>query len=229
MGTPESGTVALDDRYIFLSAGIPVGELPGDADRDEIAAAVRAAVSGVLLAGGRLLFGGQPGIVPLVLDVAQDLAGQDPTGENDPPRVTLYQSALYADLLPAEVERLAAAGLARVEMTEAAPGERPERGRNGQSLALMRDAMLSRENDPAAGIFIGGMDGITTEFRQFRESFPDRPAYIFGAPGGAARQLALAEIRATPAAPLARQLAESDRYDVLIAEVVHEVADTLGR
>ena len=78
MGTPESGTVTLDDRYIFLSAGIPVGELPGDADRDEIAAAVRAAVSGVLLAGGRLLFGGQPGIVPLVLDVAQDLAGQDP-------------------------------------------------------------------------------------------------------------------------------------------------------
>jgi SLOG cluster3 family len=229
MGTAESRTATLADRYIFLSAGIPVGELPGDTDRDEIVAAVRAAVSGVLLAGGRLLFGGQPDIVPLVLDVAQDLAGHDPAGQDDPPRVTLYQSALYADLLSPAVERLAAAGLARVEVTEAAPGDRPERGRNAQSLALLRDAMLSRENDPAAAIFIGGMDGITTEFRQFRESFPDRAAYVFGAPGGAARQLALAEIQAKPIAPLARQLAESDRYDVLIAEVVHEVADTLGR
>jgi hypothetical protein len=41
--------------------------------------------------------------------------------------------------------------------------------------------------------------------------------------------LALAEIHETPAAPLARRLAESDRYDVLIAEVVREVADRLGR
>ena len=50
----------------------------------------------------------------------------------------------------------------------------------------MRDAMLSKENDPVAGIFIGGMDGVRAEFGQFREAFPGLPAYIFGAPGGEA-------------------------------------------
>jgi hypothetical protein len=228
VSTTGSENTTLGGRHVFLSAGIPGSEYPGETDRDEIVAAVRAIVSAVFRADGRLLFGGQPDIVPLVLDVAQDLAGEGVAGGNGPPLVTLYQSALYADMLPAEVQRLAAAGLARVEMTEAAPGDLPERGRNARSLALMRDAMLSKENDPVAGIFIGGKDGIRTEFRQFRESFPDRPAYIFGAPGGEARQLAQEEIQETLPAPLTRRLAESDRYDVLIAEVVRDVADRLG-
>lgn len=229
MDTADTGTATLDGRHVFLSAGIPVDEYPGDADRDEIVAAVRAAVSGVFLAGGRLLFGGQPDIVPLVLDVSQDLAGRDPAKEDSQPRVTLYQSELYADVLPAEVERLTVAGLARVEMTEAAAGDLPERGRNARSVTLMREAMLSKENDPIAGIFIGGIDGIRAEFSQFQECFPERPVYVFGAPGGEARQLALAETHKTSASPIARRLAESDRYDVLVAEVVHDVADRLER
>jgi hypothetical protein len=222
-------TVTLDGRHIFLSAGIPGDEYLADADAGEIASAVRAAVAGVLLARGRLLFGGQPAIVPLVLNVAEDLAGKDPAGQNGRPLVTLYQSALYADQISAGVEHLAAAGLARVEITDAAPGDLPERGRNARSLTLMRGAMLSEKNNPAAGIFIGGMDGIAIEFGQFRESFPDRPAYIFGAPGGEARRLALAEIHKAPTTALTRRLAESDRYDVLVAEVVREVAERLGR
>lgn len=223
MSAAASESKMLDGRHVFLSAGIPGSEYRGETDRDEIVAAVRAIVSAVLHADGRLLFGGQPDIVPLVLEAAEGLAGQP-----RPSRVTLYQSALYADVLPEEVQRLAAAGLARVEMTEAAPGDAPERGRNARSLALMRDAMLSEENDPVAGIFIGGMDGVRSEFEQFRESFPGLPSYIFGAPGGEARRLALAETHGPPAAPLSRQLAESDRYDVLTVEVVRDIADRLG-
>jgi SLOG cluster3 family len=219
MSTADSESTTLDGRHVFLSAGIPGSEYPGATDRDGIAAAVRVIVPAVFRAGGRLLFGGQPGIVALVLEAAEGMAG--PAGQ---PRVTLYQSALYADVLPGEVRQLASAGLASVVMTPAAPGDAPERGRNARSLALLRDAMLNKENDLVAGIFIGGMDGVRSEFEQFRESFPSLPAYIFGGPGGEARQLAQEEMEGTSPSPLARLLAESDRYDVLIAEVVRDAA-----
>jgi hypothetical protein len=223
MSTTGSASTTLDDRHVFLSAGIPGRDYPGEADPDAIAAAVRVIVSAVFRADGRVLFGGQAGILPLVLAAAEGTAGQ--AGQ---PRVTLYQSALYADVLPDEVRRLAAAGLVRVELTEAAPGDAPERGRNASSLALLREAMLSKENDPVAGIFVGGMDGVRSEYEQFRSTFPWLPAYIFGAPGGEARALAQEEMAATSPSPLTRQLAESDRYDVLIAEVVRDAAARLG-
>jgi hypothetical protein len=88
--------------------------------------------------------------------------------------------------------------------------------------------MLSPDTDPVAGIFIGGMDGVAAEFGKFRESFPGRPAYVFGAPGGEARRLALAAPRVEVAEPFARRLAESRRYDELTAEMIRDIASRLG-
>ena len=76
MSTAGSESKMLDGRHVFLSAGIPGSGYRGKTDRDEIVAAVRAVVLAVLRADGRLLFGGQPDIVPPVLEAAEGLAGQ---------------------------------------------------------------------------------------------------------------------------------------------------------
>jgi hypothetical protein len=38
-------------------------------------------------------------------------------------------------------------------------------------------------------VFVGGMEGIRTEYRKFRGQFGERPVYAFGVPGGEAREL----------------------------------------
>jgi hypothetical protein len=220
----ESDADTIAGRHVLLSAGIPDEGNPDDFNPLEIAAAATTASRRVLQAGGRLLFGGQPGIAPIVFQVAQAFA----RGNGRPP-VTVYQSRLYADMMPPAIRQLQAQGLATLEVIDAVPGDRPERGRNLLSLDKMRAAMLSRENDPVAGIFIGGMDGIRSEFEKFRELYPERPTYIFGAPGGAARRLALEELHRDPAASaLAGRLTTVRDYDAGMDDVLRDLARVLG-
>lgn len=189
----QSPVLDLHGQYVFLSASIPDASYH-DAEYDplEITEAVVAATRSILSADGRLLFGAHPAISPLVLRVARDFKPLDNRSE---PRVIVYQSALYENLIPEATWQLQAQGLGELRIVPAEPGEEPKAGRNVKSLEKMRSEMIS--NDPIAAIFIGGKEGISKEYEQFIE-FPsrhrERPTYIFGAPGGEARRLAYMQL-----------------------------------
>lgn len=187
------GERPLATRRVFLSASIPDRRRwEGEFDPLEITDAVIACVAAIWTAGGKILCGGHPAITPLLLRAARDFETVAERGWNrdTEPLVTIYQSELYGNLIPGETLRLQAEGLGRLEFVPAVPGDLPEPGKNTASLARMRAAMLAKEHDPAFAIFVGGMEGIRIEYREFRGQFGERPVYAFGAPGGEARELA---------------------------------------
>jgi hypothetical protein len=220
----------LGGRRVFLSSSIPVRGWQGDYEPLEITDAVVACVSAIWIAGGKILYGGHPAIAPLLLSVAQDFRpeAEENQASAEDPLVTVYQSSLYESLIPAETRHLEAARLGRIRFIPAAPGELPERGRNLASLDLMRQAMLARENDPAFALFIGGMEGIVDEYRQFRTQFPGRPVYPIGAPGGEARKLA-ADLGNEPYRLVNRTaLLHSAEYGTLIDDILADAIARIG-
>ena len=92
--------------------------------------------------------------------------------------VVLYQSKFFAEMFPEENRRFG-----NVEYVDAVPNDREG------SLLRMRKVMLSR-NDLVAAVFIGGMEGIFSEYDLFREFHPGAAILLVPAAGGAARQLA---------------------------------------
>ena len=54
----------------------------------------------------------------------------------------------------------------------------------------MREEMVARPLK--AAFFVGGMVGIQKEFDAFRHAWPDRPAFLFTAPGGRAADITAA-------------------------------------
>jgi len=108
----------------------------------------------------------------MIWSICEDL------GVNYSNSVVLYQSRFFQDQFPEENERFG-----NVMLTDAVIGNRHA------SLQLMREAMLSRE-DLAAAVFIGGMDGVETEFAIFRRFHPNALVLPVPAPGGASLDLA---------------------------------------
>ena len=157
-------------RHIFLSASIPY------ADRDEryystmdivaIRDAVRALAT-VVLPEATLYWGGHPAITPLIRAVAESM---DFTGVD---RIRLFQSAWFERELPADN-----AVFERVEMT-------PRRETREASLKLMREVMLAAATFDS-GVFIGGMEGVETEFEMFRSTHPDANVLPIASTGAAA-------------------------------------------
>ncbi len=193
---------SLAGQTLFLSASFPHGERAErfpEADPAAIADAVTAVVRAVLQAGGRLVFGAHPTISPLVLLVAGEYGRPDV--------VEIFQSRQYEPIVPAETRRLAERGFGAIRWTDDV-GDRTE------NLALMRRAMLDREL--AAGVFVGGMEGVVEEF----ELFGERLRFVIAAPGGAARELA--EHAALP--PGFAQHVDSPRYPAVARAIVEQVA-----
>lgn len=178
-----------DQAVIFLSASIPDADRwAGDFDALEITDAVVSLARACLTHGYRLVTAAHPTIAPLLLYVAAEFPPDVAT------RILIYQSLLFDDVLPTATRRFEAEGVGSVIWTEATTGDLPEPGHWDSSLETMRTRMLE-ETAPVAGCFIGGMDGIPTEFAMFKSLFPGRPVYPVGAPGGEARGLVNADLR----------------------------------
>ena len=131
---------------VFLSAGIPDRPERGDyvetSDPIAIRDAVRALTSVVIDRGQRLVFGGHPAITPLVWQVAEAAGGTD--------LVSIYQSREYENVIPEE-----ALGFTTISWRH--------------DLREMRSSMI-HEHQHDCGVFIGGMDGVKTEFSLFRSA-----------------------------------------------------------
>ncbi len=144
-------------KNIFLSASIPLPERHAKYyDTADIIAIREAVISlvTVVLPHHRIIWGGHPSITPLIYYVMQkmNLTIQE--------HVKLYQSDFFKDKFPEDNNKFQ-----NIMFTENM-GELPS------SIQRMRERMFS-ENEFAAGIFIGGMDGIEVEYNMFREYHPN--------------------------------------------------------
>jgi SLOG cluster3 family len=169
---------------VFVSAGFPSGErgekfLPYDPGA--IGFAMTEVVRAVLRAEGRIVFGAQPAISPLVLQVAVELGRRNV--------VDVYQSRFFEKRIPGETMRLVEEGYAVPQWTERVPGVNEEDP--CPSLELMRTKMLMEADPPDAAVFIGGMEGIIDEYQTLRDRSVPVPLLPLTAPGGAARTLQL--------------------------------------
>lgn len=162
-------------KELFLSASVPVpsrGNYHETADpfliqfavRELIAAAIRECV---------VVWGGHPAITPMVWAICNDL------GVDYAKSTILYQSQFFEQFFPEENKHFG--------NTVIVPAIEDDRA---GSLLRMRTEMLSRSALSAA-VFIGGMEGVEEEFAMFRQFHPNAGVVALGAPGGAARELAL--------------------------------------
>lgn len=160
---------------IFLSASIPVvgrGSYYETADPFLIQLAVRELVTAVIR-DLQIVWGGHPAITPMIWAICEDL---DISYSDS---VVLYQSRFFEDQFPQENMRFN-----NIIFVDSVPGDRE------MSLLRMREAMLSRR-DLKAAVFIGGMEGVETEYEMFRRFHSEAKVLPVAAPGGAARQLAM--------------------------------------
>lgn len=212
MSFTESNQI-LAGQAVFLAASIPdPARWDGVFDALEITDAVVAIGRAVLSAGARLVTAAHPTIAPLLLYIAAELP------KADDPRVIVYQSAVFDDILPEATLRFEADGIGTLIRTGAVGDEPADPAQAPRSLALMRERMLA-ETAPTAAIFIGGMAGIPSEHDLFNELRPGRPTYPLGYPGGAAR--ALAE---TSASPLRDLLLNGTVYPAIGRHIVNDIA-----
>lgn len=203
----------LSGLSVFLSASIPdESRWQGSFRALEITDAVVALTRAVLQRGGRLVTAAHPTIAPLMLYVAaeNDLAISNP--------VVIYQSAVFDPILPEATLRFEAAGIGRIVRTAAIANEPPNPALAPRSLEHMRREMMTTEA-PAAAVFIGGMDGISAEYKMFRELRESSPTYAFGQPGGAAGELVLKSPQ-----HLTSMLTSSTVYPVLCRKVLDDLA-----
>lgn len=175
---------------VFLSASIPDPrrdpKYHGSADVVAIREAVRALAAAVL-PRAPLVFGGHPAITPLVRHVAERVGGAD--------RVTVYQSGFFRRAFPVDN-----AFFPDVVVVPMGPDE-------DASLLRMRTQMLlSREF--AAGVFIGGMEGVEREFELFRSLCPHARWLPVGSAGAGGRELLRAHGSALGTVELAQLGAE---------------------
>ena len=176
---------------IFLSASVP------DPSRDQryascadvvaIGEAVRA-LAAVVLPAGRLVFGGHPAIAPFVRMISVALKAES--------RVGVYQSEFFRTQIPP-----AGQSFKDIAWTPAVAGDREG------SLRLMREEMI-RSEAFAAGVFIGGMEGVEEEWRMFCAIHGGVPALPVASTGAAA--LLLLQGNQGPQDPVIRQRLCSD-------------------
>lgn len=159
---------------LFLSASVPVagradGKYLATADIIAIRDAVIALAS-VALPRYHLIWGGHPSITPLIANVLRH------SNKEVNSSVTVYQSGYFVKEFPKENK-----DVEHVVVTESL-GERVS------SLDLMRRRMVI-ENDFAAAVFIGGMDGVEDEYKMFVESHPEAKVFPMASTGAAALML----------------------------------------
>lgn len=162
-------------KNIFLSASVPLEERDHKyfktADVIAIRDSVIALASAVLANQSyHLIWGGHPSITPLITLVL------DRYGLKMSDRVTLYQSYEFEDKFPLENKDV---GI-RIYTDK--------KENRDASLLEMRQHMLG-DNDFAAAVFVGGMEGVEDEYALFRQFHPDVPCLPIASTGAAARLL----------------------------------------
>jgi hypothetical protein len=160
-------------KKIFLSASIPgIGRKPlyyNTADVVAIKDAIQALATTVI-SKTHLIWGGHPSITPLMRSVMQRM------NIKVHEHITLYLSEYFErDFLG---DNFAFENIRLVEKRES----------EKESLEIMRNQMFS-ENEFAAGIFIGGMEGVETEYELFTKYHPNALIIPVASTGAAARVL----------------------------------------
>ena len=212
----------LRGREIFLSASIPdASRWHEPFDPLEITSAALAVVQAILHHGGRFCYGGHPAISPLVVRVAAAVFADKPP---HPPMITIYQSELYAERIPESTIALVKQGYAKFVRVPGMQGEKPDPGMNTQSLREMRKRMLNPvAHQYAAGLFIGGMEGIIAEADLFRRLHPTAPVYGFGGPGGAAAQVNSQLNNSHAISPLYEKISTDREYGILMDDIIADL------
>ncbi|NHE55792.1 SLOG domain-containing protein [Cyclobacterium plantarum] len=144
-------------KNIFLSASVPLPDRDAKYIESADIIAIRDAVialTTVVLPYHRIIWGGHPSITPLIYYVMQKL------GMNIQDHVKLYQSRWFEKMFPKDNNKFE-----NIVFTDS-------QGDISSSIKHMRERMLS-ENEFAAAIFIGGMNGIEDEFKMFVEYHPN--------------------------------------------------------
>jgi hypothetical protein len=158
---------------IFLSASIPTSDRPAryfdSADVIAIRDCIKALVAAVVPRFA-LVWGGHPSITPMIGLLAES------SPEDVVDHFVLYQSSTYKNIAPKDNEYFR--HVIWVEGT----------ANISESLRALRQRML-QEPTFAAGVFIGGMEGIEREFMEFHERHPNTPIYPVASTGGAAKIL----------------------------------------
>ena len=157
---------------LFLSASVPIegraeGKYLASADVIAIRDAVIALAS-VVLPHYHLIWGGHPSITPLIANVLRH------SNKVVNKSVTVYQSGYFVKVFPKENK-----DVEHIVVTK-------DLGDVGKSLALMRNEMIAN-NDFAAAIFIGGMNGVEDEYKMFTECHPDAMVFPIASTGAAAQ------------------------------------------
>lgn len=159
---------------IFLSAGVP------DPARDRRfydsadTVAIRAAIVGLVRATAsrrRIVWGGQPGIAPM-LSVAAGARHGDQSA-----RITLYLSAFFERFFPPEVDDFEDRTIVKAVEAD-----------QELSLLAMRRRMFT-EHTFSEAIFIGGMEGVIDEFKLLKAIQPNTLFLPIASTGGAAREI----------------------------------------
>ncbi len=158
-------------KNIFLSASIPLPERDAIYYETADVIAIRDAVialTSIVLPKHRLIWGGHPSITPLVYYVMQKMK------INIQEHLTLYQSKFFEQYYPEDNNKFE-----NIVLT-------PIHGDRDQSLGLMRELMFYN-HEFSAGIFIGGMDGVETEYEMFRQFHPEAIVLPMANTGAAAK------------------------------------------
>ncbi len=159
---------------LFLSASVPVagradGKYLASADIIAIRDAVIALAS-VVLPHYHLIWGGHPSITPLIANVLRH------SNKKVNSSVTVYQSGFFEKEFPPDNK-----DVEHIVVTK-------DLGECGKSLDLMRREMIV-ENDFAAAVFIGGMNGVEDEYKMFVDNHPGAKAIPVASTGAAALML----------------------------------------
>jgi len=160
-------------KNIFLSASIPIAERDRVYIETADVIAIRDAVIALattVLPKHRLIWGGHPSITPLINYVMLKQK------KNIQEHVKLYQSLWFEDVFLEDNNKFE--NIVFTEKQHDIPS----------SIKLMRERMLS-ENEFAAGIFIGGMNGIEDEYKMFREYHPEAIIIPLASTGAASKLL----------------------------------------
>lgn len=158
-------------KNIFLSASIPLPERDPKYFATADIVAIRDSIiafSTAILPHHRVIWGGHPSITPLIYYVMDRLKLDIQA------HVKLYQSLWFEESFPEDNDKFE-----NIVFTE--------RGKDtASSVQIMRNRMLA-ENEFAAAVFIGGMEGIEKEYIMFREKYPRALLLPIASTGAAAK------------------------------------------
>lgn len=185
-------------KNIFLSASIPLPERhPKYYDSADIIAIRDAVIALATLVVGkhRIIWGGHPSITPLIYYVIERII-QNRLDEKETheildseekkevffkelkeeisKHVTIYQSLFFKDKFPEDNEKFK-----NIRFTD-------NKGDIHSSIQFMREEMLHK-NEFAAAVFIGGMDGIESEYKMFTEKHPEALVIPIASTGAATK------------------------------------------